>query len=51
MKTTMASSIIGHLHFDGADISFHKIFRLSFALAQIDDDALLAEEAVLHVWG
>lgn len=32
--TTMASSIIGHLRFDAADISF---------------EALRAEEAVLHV--
>lgn len=49
MKTTMASSVIGHLHFDRADISFRKRFRLSFAVVQVDDDALLAEEAVLHV--
>lgn len=31
----MASSIMGHLHFDGADISFRKKFRLFFAVAVI----------------
>ena len=35
MKATMASSIIGHLHFDGADVSFRKKFRLFFTVAAI----------------